>query len=161
VTAVLTDKALEQLRLAGLRRPRAPHPGQEWAPRTEAEKHLLSEGYRLDRMRQLLLQEVGRLRAQLGVKGARRERIEAAARTADRLSGCPLTAGHLEVLAAAAAGETLEETARRTHVTYEAVTSQRQRAVTRLGARSITHAVALSVAAGWLPTEQIPGGAAA
>lgn len=149
---------LDQVRRAGLIRPRSSYPGQPWQPRTPAEQHLLGEGCRLDRVRQVLLGEVGTLRHELAVRTARRKRIEAAARTAARLANCPLTTGQLQVLAAAAAGESVEDTCLRLVLAYDTVRSQRKRAVHRLDARSFTHAVALAVEAGWVTGEQIRGG---
>ncbi|WP_200302282.1 LuxR C-terminal-related transcriptional regulator [Streptomyces adelaidensis] len=155
----LPDKVLAQLRTGGLVPPRAPGPGQVWLPRGEAETHLLGEGRRLDRVRQVLLAEVGRLRHQLkAARGDGRGRREEAARTAARQADCPLTASLLNALAAAARGETAEETAGRLHLAYDTVKNHRQRAVHRLQARSVTHAVALAVAAGWITPEQIDGG---
>jgi len=149
VNATLTDKHLAQLRTAGLARPRPPYPGQEWKPRTPAEEHLLREGHRLDRLRLLLLEEVGRLRRQTA-RTPRREVMAAAARTADRMSGCPLSPAQLAAVAAAAAGESSEETAGRLCLSYETVKTNRQRALARLEARSMPHAVALVLAHGWL-----------
>lgn len=155
----LSDKALAQLRTAGLERPRPPYPGREWKPRTDAEQHLLREGFRLDRLRQLLLAEIGRLRQETA-KVPRREAIEAAARIADRLRQCPLTQAQLAVIAAAAAGESQEDTARRLFISYDTVKSHRQRALLRLHAHNITHAVALCAAAGWVTPQQIEKGVA-
>lgn len=149
MNAALTDKHLAQLRTAGLARPRPPYPGQEWKPRTPAEQHLLGECHRLDRLRLLLLEEVGRLRGQ-APQASRAEVMAAAARTADRMSKCPLTPAQFAAVAAAAAGEPLEDTARRLALSYETVKTNRQRAVARLEARGMTHAVALSLAHGWL-----------
>ncbi|WP_167529495.1 LuxR C-terminal-related transcriptional regulator [Streptomyces spinoverrucosus] len=159
MTAALTDKAIAQIRRAALVRPRPPYPGQEWRPRTEAEQHLLREGYRLDRVRQVLLEEIGRLR-QAASLTPRAEVIAAAARKAERLRDCPLTQGQLGVIAAAAAGESAEETAQRLCLSYDTIRSQRQRAVSRLDARNIAHAVALCTAAGWITAAQITGGVA-
>lgn len=156
---VLTDKVLAQMRAAGLARPRSLSPGQEWKPRTDAEQHLLREGYRLDRLRLVLLEEVGRLRKEAGHK-PRREVTAASARNADRLKGCPLSPQERAIVAAAAAGESLEETAQRLCLAYDTVKTHRQRAVSRLEARSIPHAVALSVSAGWVTTRQITEGVA-
>ncbi|WP_171111279.1 MULTISPECIES: LuxR C-terminal-related transcriptional regulator [unclassified Streptomyces] len=158
-TAVLTDRAIAQMRRAGLVRPRPPYPGQEWRPRTEAEQHLLREGYRLDRLRLVLLEEVGRLR-QAAALAPRAEVLAAAARTADRLRDCPLSSAELGAIAAAAAGESPEETASRLCLSYDAVRSQRKRAVSRLQARSVAQAVALCMAAGWITPQQITGGVA-
>lgn len=153
----LTDKHIMQLRNAGLTRPRAPYPGQVWTPRTDAERHLLAEGQRLDRLRLFLLEELGRLRQQAaGIP--RVEVLAAAARAAERLSGCPLSQSQLAVVCGAAAGETPEETASRLHLSYDTVTRYRQRAVSRLEARSMPHAVALCVAAGWVIPGQVTGG---
>jgi DNA-binding CsgD family transcriptional regulator len=153
VNATLTDRHLAQLRTAGLALPRAPYPGQEWKPRTAAEEHLLGEGHRLDRLRLVLLEEVGRLRGRT-VRAERAEVTAAAVRTADRMSKCPLTTAQFTVVEAAAAGEPLEDTARRLFLSYEAIKTNRRRAVDRLQARDMTHAVALALAHGWL----LPGG---
>lgn len=149
MTTTLTHQALAQVRTAGLVRPRPPYPGQEWKPRTAAETHLLREGHRLDRLRLLLLEEVGRLRREIAGT-PRAELMAAAARKADRMSQCPLTPAQLAAVAAAASGELPEDTARRLCLSYEALKSSRQRAVSRLQARSMTHAVALTLAYGWL-----------
>jgi DNA-binding CsgD family transcriptional regulator len=152
-------QVLDQLRKAGLVLPRPPYPGQEWKPRTDAEQHLLGECRRLDRVRQLLLADVGRLRQEVA-KTPRRELIAADARTADRLRDCPLTQAQIDIVAAAAAGESVEETARRLFLSCDAVKSHRQRAVLRLHARNLAHAVALCTAAGWITAGQITGGVA-
>ncbi|WP_405930351.1 LuxR C-terminal-related transcriptional regulator [Streptomyces sp. NBC_00827] len=158
MSELMTDEVLKQLRTAGLMRPRPPYPGQPWQPRTPAEEHLLREGCRLDRVRQLLLGEVGKLRHEVDARAGRRQRLAVASRTAVRLSGCPLTPSELKVIAAAAAGESAEDTSLRLVVAYDTVRTQRKRAVHRLGARSMTHAVALAVEAGWISSEQIRGG---
>lgn len=157
MTETLTDQALAQARAAGLARPRPPAPGQEWKPRTPAEEHLLREGYRLDRLRLLLLEEVGRLRRQT-VRPSRAEVLAAASRKAERMRECPLSPALLAAVAGAAAGETGEETAARLHLSYEAVKTARQRAMSRLQARSMAHAVALVLAHGWLPSDVITTG---
>lgn len=157
---VLTDKVLAQLRTAGLALPKSPYPGQAWAPRTDAEQHLLRESRRLDRLRQLLLEEVGRLRKEAGHK-PRREVIAAAAHTAGRLKDCPLSPQERAIIAAAAAGESPQETARRLCLAYDTVKSHRQRALSRLEARSVPHAVALAVAAGWVSARQVTEGVVA
>lgn len=159
MTGTLTDRTLAQLRTAGLARPRAPRPGQAWAPRTEAEQHLLSEGQRLDRVRLVLLEELGRLRQQTA-RIPRAELVAAAVRTAERLSGCPLSQSQLAVVSGAAAGETTEETAARLRLSYDTIKRHRQRAVSRLEARSMPHAVALCVAADWVTPGELAGGVA-
>lgn len=152
---VLTDKNIAQLRKAGLTRPRAPRPGQAWTPRTEAEQHLLGEGQRLDRVRLVLLEELGRLRVQ---QPPRAEVLAAAVRNAERLRDCPLSQSQLAVVSGAAAGEAPEETAARLRLSYDTIKRHRQRAVSRLEARSMPHAVALCVAAGWVTPGQLAGG---
>lgn len=152
---VLTDKNIAHLRNAGLTRPRAPRPGQAWTPRTQAEQHLLGEGQRLDRVRLVLLEEPGRLRVQQPLPA---EVLAAAARTAERLSGCPLSQSQLAVLSGAAAGEAPEETAARLHLSYDTIKRHRQRAVARLEARSMPQAVAQCVAAGWVTPGQLLAG---
>jgi DNA-binding CsgD family transcriptional regulator len=155
----LTDQVLAQLRARGLVLPRGPRPGQPWTPRTDAETHLLAEGRRLDRARQVLLGEVGRLRHLLGVRRTDgQDRREEAARTAAAFSGCPLGVSQLNILIGAARGELPEETAARLHVAYGTVKSTRVRAVRQLGACNVTHAVALAVAAGWISPDEFGGG---
>lgn len=149
MTTTLTDKTLAQLRAAGVVRPRPPYPGQEWRPRPPAEQHLLGECHRLDRLRLLLLEEVGRLRRQTA-ETPRAEVMAAAARTAERLRQCPLSPALFAAVAAAAAGEAPEETARRLCLSYETLKTNRRRAVARLEAHNMSHAVALVLAHGWL-----------
>lgn len=157
MTEVLNDKALAQLRTAGLVLPRSAQPGRYWAPGTAEEQHLLNEARRLDRVRLVLLEHVGVLRQQSG-RIPRAEALAAAARTAERLRDCPLSPAQLSIVAAAAAGETPEETASRLCLSYDTVRSHRRRLLSRLEARSITHAVALCVAAGWVTVGQVTGG---
>lgn len=157
MTAILDGKVLAQLRKAGLQRPRPPYPGRAWVPHTDAEQHLLREGCRLDRVRLLLLEEIGRLRRETA-RMPRKEVLAAAARTAERLRQCPLSQAEVAIVAAAAAGESVEETAHRLCLPYDTVRSRRQRAVSRLQARSIPHAVALCVSAGWITSWQIEEG---
>ena len=155
----LADQVLAQLRARGLVLPKGPRPGQPWAPRTDAESHLLIEARRMDRARLQLLGEVGRLRHQLGLRRTGgQERREATARLAERFSGCPLGVSQLNVLVGAARGEASEETAARLHLADATVKVTRKRAVIRLEARSVTHAVAIAVTAGWITPEDIGGG---
>ena len=156
----LADQVLARLRRGALTLPRGPRPGQPWTPRTEAERHLLAEGRRLDRARQQLLAEVGRLRHELGARGGGHEgetvplRRQEAAPQAD----CPLTAPQLTALVSAARGEKLQETAERLQIPYETVRTRRNRAISQTGARSMAHAVAIAVAAGWVSPDQHGGG---
>ena len=155
----LADQVLAQLRARGLVLPKGPRPGQAWTPRTDAESHVLIEARRMDRARLQLLGEVGRLRHQLGVRrGSGQERREATARLAERWSGCPLGVSQLNVLIGAARGEAPEETAARLCVAHDTVKNARKRAVIRLEARSVTHAVAIAVTAGWITPEDLGGG---
>ncbi|MGA5486666.1 hypothetical protein ACPCK1_02695 [Streptomyces pseudogriseolus] len=141
---------ITRARIAGLRMPG--HPVQGWQPATPAERHLLSEGRRLDQLRQALLAEIGRLRAGVPTR-PQDSRLDRA--RLSQLTDCPLTASQLEALTAAAHGELIEVTARRVHVSVDAIKSARQRAITTLGARTAIHAVAIAVAAGWIPTDQL------
>lgn len=148
-STALPAEELGQARTAGLVLPRPSVPGTAWSPSTGAEQHLLREGYRLDRIRQQLLTEVGRLRhlyasrsARLGARG-------------EQTSPCPLTGSELRVLVAAAAGESPRETADRALITESTIRQQRKAASRRLGAKSIPHAVAVAVAAGWITAENI------
>ncbi|QQM44976.1 helix-turn-helix transcriptional regulator [Streptomyces liliifuscus] len=153
MSAPLPADVLEQIRTAGLVLPRPPHPGQQWKARTDAETHLLREGYRLDRVRQLLLGELGRLHRVRAEEAARRKR------TADAMPPlCPLSQADLAALKSAAAGESSTDTSRRLLMPYDTVRAQRKRAMSRLGARTVTQAVGLAVAAGWITGEEIAGG---
>ncbi|MFD9107174.1 helix-turn-helix domain-containing protein [Streptomyces bottropensis] len=154
----LTAQALAQLRTAGLVLPRGPYPGRPWAARTEAETHLLAEGRRLDRARQQLLTEVGRMRHGTPHRDAREVR-KAAVRAVQRHAvDCPLSGSQLAALVGAAIGERPEETAARLDLPLGTLRSTRARALDRLGALNITHAVALAVAAGWIRPEHADGG---
>ncbi|MEH0657560.1 hypothetical protein QA860_07390 [Streptomyces stelliscabiei] len=154
----LTTQALAQLRTAGLVLPRGPYPGRPWAARTEAEAHLLAEARRLDRARQQLLAEVGRLRHGAPSRDDREVR-RAAVRAAQRHAvDCPLGTSQLAVLVGAALGERPEQTAARLELALGTIRSARNRAIHLLGARSITHAVALAVAAGWIRPRAADGG---
>ena len=55
-----------------------------------------------------------------------------------------VTERNLEALLSAAEGETMQETAERLGITVQAVAKRRQAACQELGARNITHAVALA-----------------
>ncbi|MFI6274274.1 LuxR C-terminal-related transcriptional regulator [Streptomyces sp. NPDC050988] len=158
---LLSDEVLAQLRTAGLERPRPPQRGREWTPATEPEQHLLREACRLDRVRRMLLEDIGR-RAQ---EAARLRRMFAGRSVRQDQDGgpapagaCPLPPHELEVIAAAAAGETLEQTSGRLILSYDTIRTRRKRAVHRLGVRSVTQAVALLVAGRWITSEQISGG---
>lgn len=121
---------------AGLRLPRLRH-GRPWQPSTDAERHLLSEALRLDRQCRNLQADVDRLRAPV-----------------DSGAACPLTREQLDALTAAAHGAGLEETGRQLYLSVDGVKAARKRAVAALGARSVTHAVAIAVAARWIGVEQ-------
>lgn len=157
MTKELDGAALAAIRRQGLELPRSPFPGTPWQAKTPSEQHLLEQAQRLDRVRRLLLHELGRLNALVRHKPLK-ERLADAAREAERLADCPVPPAQLGVLAAAAAGELPEQTARRLHITYDAVRAHRKRAVDRLGARDITHAVAMCTAAGWITPQQIQEG---
>jgi DNA-binding CsgD family transcriptional regulator len=149
--------ALAQARTAGLVLPRSARPGQAWVPRTPAEEQLLREAQRLERIRLLLLEELGRARAEAGRRPLS-EKVAAAAREAERLKTCPLTPAQLNAVAGAAAGESVPATARRMNLARETVRSHRQRALQRLEARDMAHAVQLCTAAGWLTPGQLMAG---
>ncbi|WP_405994996.1 LuxR C-terminal-related transcriptional regulator [Streptomyces sp. NBC_00986] len=155
----MSDRTIKRLSQAGFERPRPPYPGKLWQPHTDAEGHLLREGFRLDRARQLLLVEIGRLRAESGTR-SRQDVTASAAREAERLRECPLAQRQWHVIAAAAAGETVEGTAARMFLTCDAIKSHRQRALLRLNAHNLTHAVAICVAAGWVSAAPVEEGAA-
>ncbi|CBG73470.1 putative regulatory protein [Streptomyces scabiei 87.22] len=154
----LTAQVLAQLRTAGLVLPRGPYPGRPWAPRTDAETHLLAESRRLDRARQQLLAELGRMRHGTPHRTAREVRKAAVRAVQRHAADCPLSGGQLAVLAGAAIGERPEETAARLDMPLGTLRSTRARALDRLGALNITHAVALAVAAGWIRPRAADGG---
>ena len=63
-----------------------------------------------------------------------------------------LTPSELEVLLDAADGLTVRDSASKRHKSGETVKSQRKQILLKLGARNMTHAVALAVIAGRIPT---------
>ena len=152
----LKDKVIAQLRRGGLELPRGPRPGQRWIPTSTAEQQLLAEARRLDRVRLLLLEEVGRLR-QVTARIPRAEVIAAAAREAEHMKRCPLNPTELLVVTGAARGETAEETATRLQFAHDTVRNARVRAVDKLGARSMLHVVALCLTEEWVTRDQIRG----
>ncbi|MEH0564683.1 hypothetical protein QBA57_39820 [Streptomyces scabiei] len=154
----LTAQVLAQLRTAGLVLPRGPYPGRPWAPRTDAETHLLAEARRLDRARQQLLAELGRMRHGTPHRNAREVRKAAVRAVQRHAADCPLSGGQLAALAGAAIGERPEETAARLDLPLGTLRSTRARALDRLGALNITHAVALATSAGWIRPRAADGG---
>lgn len=150
----LAEDALARMRQAGLVLPKDPAPGQRWLPRTPAEAHLLRQAQQLDVMRQRLLAEVGRLRHD--------RRSATTPVCAPGPDTCPLTPSQLLYVAAAAGGESVDTTARRLFVSPHTIRTHRVRALRRLGARDMAHAVWLATAAGWLTPDHIaPGGGGA
>ncbi|MGI5441667.1 helix-turn-helix domain-containing protein [Streptomyces shenzhenensis] len=146
MTEPLPPVVLTRISRAGMVLPPTPGPAQSWQPRTAAERHLQGEVFRLDRVRRVLLGEVDRLRRASPGGVAQPAPVR-----------CPLTPKQLDILAGAAAGETSEDTSRRLLMPFNTVKTHRQRAVRKLGARGITHAVAIVVAAGWIPRERVTG----
>ncbi|MCZ4611836.1 LuxR C-terminal-related transcriptional regulator, partial [Streptomyces sp. Lzd4kr] len=138
------------------RRPTSSRSSRRWLPATPAEQHLLAEGRRLDRVRLLLLEEVGRLR-QVTARIPRAETLAAAAREAEKMKRCPLSPTELLIVTGAAAGETTEETAARLQYTYDTVKTARHRAISRLEARSMLHVVALCLTEEWVTRDQVRG----
>jgi len=67
-----------------------------------------------------------------------------------------LTPRELEELALAASGKEVPEIARRRALSIETIKSRRRLILAKLGARNVTHAVALAYEAGILPTAQQP-----
>jgi hypothetical protein len=146
----LTTEVIARLRGAGPRWPRAPYPGQRWTPATATEELLAGEVSRWHRTCQMLLGELGRARPE-PARPAVRGRVRVP-------EGCPLSDAELRALTAAATGEPLEATARRLLVSTTHLKHARQGAVSRLRARSTTHAVALCVVSGWIAPEALAGG---
>lgn len=162
MTVMLSEAALTQIRGAGLDQPRLPLPGQKWKPVTAAERHLLREAYRLDRVRQVLLNEVDRLRSKEVWPPLEDDAAaaEATALAAPQPRECPLTPRLLDIVRASAAGLSLSETAQQLAISDNTVRVHRRRLVARLGARSLTQAVAVCVAEGWISGRQIAMGVA-
>jgi DNA-binding CsgD family transcriptional regulator len=69
--------------------------------------------------------------------------------------GDPLKERELQVLALAALGYSCDLTARRLYLSLETVKTYRQRIIRKLGARNITHAVAVAVASGLVTRNSI------
>lgn len=68
---------------------------------------------------------------------------------------CPLGDVHLEVLVAAASGETPLATAQRLGVRKSTIYTRRNRACTRLNAESLEQALAVSVLYGWIARDAV------
>jgi two-component system NarL family response regulator len=71
------------------------------------------------------------------------------------LFGRPLSERELEVLLAAAKGETMEETAARLWLSLETIKSHRRNVIAKLGARNLSHAIALAVRSGLMSVESV------
>lgn len=69
---------------------------------------------------------------------------------------CPLTLRQLQVLTAAASGETNESTARALGVSLQTVKTARVDLCARLQARSTSHACAIAIHYGWLTDYRVP-----
>ncbi|MGW6309171.1 LuxR C-terminal-related transcriptional regulator [Streptomyces niveus] len=143
--AALGRDALRAIARDGLVLPRAPYPGQKWKPTTPAETHLVAEGRRLDGHRRKLLAEIARMQ----LAANRHGRAGTSARgPVSPVFVEPLTERDVEVLAAAAAGESETETADRLGLTTSGVKSRRTAARLRLGAPTFARALVIATAAG-------------
>jgi two-component system NarL family response regulator len=71
------------------------------------------------------------------------------------LFGRPLSERELEVLHAAANGETMEETAARLWLSLETIKSHRRNVIAKLGARNLSHAIALSLRSGLMSVDSV------
>jgi two-component system, NarL family, response regulator len=71
------------------------------------------------------------------------------------LYGRALSERELEVLHAAANGETMEETATRLWLSLETIKSHRRNVIAKLGARNLSHAIALAVRSGLMSVESV------
>lgn len=78
-----------------------------------------------------------------------------AQRPLHELVDCPLDGRLLETLVSAARGESIAESGRRLHVSPEGMKSRRRQIVLRLGARSMPHAVAISMANRWITADDV------
>ncbi|MEW2636447.1 LuxR C-terminal-related transcriptional regulator [Streptomyces sp. NPDC048389] len=136
--------------------PRGPLPGRPWRPVTHAEDMLLRQAQRLDGIRRQLLAEHRRLTGQARSLAGRVTELEQETTRLHRaLLDKPLAEPmpHLspeerEVLAAAAAGEGLDATARRLQISPSVLKYRRKRILQRYRADTFTQAVALAVDAG-------------
>ncbi len=132
----MPDGRLAAIVRAGLVLPH--HGAAEWKPATYAERHLLEQGRVLDGMRVDLLREISRLR----------QRVNELETSRAVLQVPPLSDRHRAVIAAAAVGETVPETAARLRLARGTVHQYRHYAVRAIGAHSMEQAVGLAVAAG-------------
>ena len=71
------------------------------------------------------------------------------------LSGEPLQENEIEVLLAAAKGESMNETGEKMHYSSEYVKDLRKRAIRKLDAKNITQAVAIALSTGVLNPDAI------
>lgn len=81
-------------------------------------------------------------------------------RPSQNLFDCPLDGRLLETLVGAARGESNAECGRRLHVSEEGMKSRRKKIMQRLAARSMPHAVAISMAHGWITADDVLYGTA-
>jgi DNA-binding CsgD family transcriptional regulator len=72
--------------------------------------------------------------------------------------GDPLRKRELEVLELAALGYSCDRTAKDLYLSIETVKTYRQRIIRKLGARNITHAVAVAVASGVVARRSVVDG---
>lgn len=77
------------------------------------------------------------------------------------LFGRPLSAREIEILEAAARGETMEETAKRLWLSFETIKSHRRHIIAKLGARNLPHALALAIRSGALSVDDVESAATA
>jgi DNA-binding CsgD family transcriptional regulator len=76
-------------------------------------------------------------------------------RKTDAFRGRELSAAELEVIAGAASGESQERTAKRTGKSVETIKTQRRLAISKLGARNMTNAVAIAAAQGLIDVSKL------
>lgn len=151
VAEVLGSADLRAIARDGLVLPRGRYPGQRWQPQTEAEKHLHGQAEKLERYRLRLLAEIARMQLTENRKREHRAEAEAQAETSGTVPGASLeglTRRDLEVLAAAAEGETLGETAERLGLATTTIKSRRSAARSRLGAPTFARALVIATEAG-------------
>lgn len=169
VTAVaeaLGRDALKGIARDGLVLPRAPYPGQKWKPRTPDEGHLLGEGRRLNTQRERLLAQIGfmqdeaeKMRARVAALQDENAQLRADARQlrqaarasleerADPAVLTRLTGADLQILDAAARGETLALTAARLGLTAATVKGRRNTVRRRLDVPTFARALVVATAA--------------
>lgn len=102
--------------------------------------------------RDTLVQEIRKLTGPATAYGRVQEAEKSRALAAN---GCDLTRVQLDTMLAAARGESIERTAARMYVGIDTIKSRRRSALMLLGARSVSHAVAICMGRGWITAAEV------